>query len=615
MRHIYLASFAFLATFLSGSSSVVSAQSWPYCDSPIFCPGDILKTVELARIYPDSKTFVDKPTKNPLGQVLDSFKQLGDSPSSDSIKAWVDANFNDENHELIQAALPDFKEHVAFLDIIKDPELRGFGQAVHSYWPSLTRAVNQTALCDGCVSSLIPVNRTFVVPGGRFREFYYWDTYFILEGLLLSELYDTAKNIILNFLDIVDEFGFMPNGARIYYLNRSQPPLLTQMVKIYYEKTGDDQLFDRALPTLDKELEFWTKNTSIEVNYNGRAYVLNHYNVENNAPRPESYYEDYNTVNNGTSFTEQEKDSLYADLATGAETGWDYSSRWLKDPLSSSSLHSLNTRAIVPVDLNSLLYANEVTMGAFYKLRGDRRGVDGHDDYSKSFLYNQLAESRSKAMEDVLWDDAASSFFDFNLTSGQRSSEFSLSNYYPFWVGPLPSTVVSDSNRLTSVFEKINTLLDTYPGILPTTLLESGQQWDFPNGWPPLQFILVKALLESDKLFKLNHPYRHRARRDEALYDGGFYDMAKNLSSRVIGSSFCGWVQTGGSIPDILPKQVNTDDTGHMFEKYNVTAIGLPGSSGEYVVQLGFGWTNGVVLWTLNEFGAVLDVPNCIILK
>lgn len=67
------------------------------------------------------------------------------------------------------------------------------------------RQTNESAVCqpEECDSSLIPLNNTIVVPGGRYREIYYWDSYWVLQGLLKSELYDYATALVMNFMDFI----------------------------------------------------------------------------------------------------------------------------------------------------------------------------------------------------------------------------------------------------------------------------------------------------------------------------------------------------------------------------------------------------------------------------
>ncbi|KAJ2642480.1 hypothetical protein GGF44_001648, partial [Coemansia sp. RSA 1694] len=124
------------------------------------------------------------------------------------------------------------------------------------------------------------------------------------------------------------------------------------------------------------------------------------------------------------------------------------------------------------------------------------------------------------------------------------------------------------------------------PGGIPATLYNSGQQWDYPSAWPPLQYVLMQGALNM-----------------------GHIDLGLSLAQTFVDSVFCAWYNTGGSIPGILEKLPNTTDSGHMFEKFDSTQVGKEGGGGEYTVQAGFGWTNGVLLWTLDTFGRSLVAP------
>jgi len=164
-----------------------------------------------------------------------------------------------------------------FLEKVDDVVIREFTEAVIKIWPDLTRRYAGGGNCTECANSFIPVNRTFVVAGGRFREPYYWDSYWIIEGLLRTggAFTQISRNIIENFLDFVDTIGFVPNGARLYYLNRSQPPLLTEMVRIYVQHTNDTSVLQRAVPLLIKEYNFWINNRSVTTaGRDGKAYTL-----------------------------------------------------------------------------------------------------------------------------------------------------------------------------------------------------------------------------------------------------------------------------------------------------------------------------------------------------
>lgn len=150
----------------------------------------------------------------------------------------------------------------------------------------------------------------------------YWDSFWIIEGLIQSELYDMVNSTLQNFMDQLDLFGFIPNGGRIYYLNRSQPPLFISMLDKYVKATNDTSILERALPLASRELNWWSNNRTISVtsSYTSQTYNMSHYAVVNSAPRPESYLVDYQTAT-GVNLTEQQRSDLYAELATGAESG------------------------------------------------------------------------------------------------------------------------------------------------------------------------------------------------------------------------------------------------------------------------------------------------------
>lgn len=226
-------------------------------------------------------TCAPRPTTKPLDQVIAAFAELKQPLSNNSeLHDFLAANFAPAGGELEEVPRSELETNATFLEKITNPVIREFTEAVIDIWPELTRRYAGPGNCSECANSFIPVNRTFVVAGGRFREPYYWDSYWIVEGLLRTggAFTQISRNIIENFLDFVETIGFVPNGARQYYLNRSQPPLLTEMVRIYVEHTNDTSILERAVPLLIKEYEFWTTNRSVEVTAaDGKTYKLNRY--------------------------------------------------------------------------------------------------------------------------------------------------------------------------------------------------------------------------------------------------------------------------------------------------------------------------------------------------
>lgn len=167
-------------------------------------------------------------------------------------------------------------------------------------------------------------------------------------------------------------YGFIPNGGRKYYLNRSQPPMFVQMLNLYVQETGNTTILEEALPLADIEMKWWDTNRSIEVTspWTNQTHTVYHYNVfVNTAPRPEGYIEDYETVEEAEpALNETERANLYIELASGAESGWDYSVRWANERIIDLEdnlpiLRTLGVVATIPVDLTSLMRGNHALVG------------------------------------------------------------------------------------------------------------------------------------------------------------------------------------------------------------------------------------------------------------
>lgn len=357
--------------------------------------------------------------------------------------------------------------------------------------------------------------------------------------------------------------------------------------------------------------------------------------MSNTQPRPESYYEDYVTATNesyyneageifngSTSLNDTEKAQLYANLASGAESGWDYSSRWLTNPADAVSdtffpLRSLNTVNILPVDLNSILYYNEITIAELHRHQGN---------YTAAKTWANLAAERSAAMTALLWDSEHYSYFDYNLTSGAKNVYvladnttvhddltgvpagqqvfFNLAQFYPFWTGAAPEDIKNDPSAIRRVYARIEELLDDRAGAIAATNLQTGQQWDEPNVWPPLEYILMQGLL--------NTPLESTPSEDNQTSEDYVWtqDLALRLAQRYLDSTFCSWRVTGGATPE-TPALEGAQGNGTMFEKYADNSTNAAGGGGEYTVVEGFGWTNGVLIWAVDQFGQQLQTPDC----
>jgi alpha,alpha-trehalase len=396
---------------------------------------------------------------------------------------------------------------------------------IRALWPLLTRAPDRAD--PG--SSLIPLPYAYVVPGGRFREVYYWDSYFTMLGLVESGRVETVRSMLDNFAHLVRRVGHVPNGNRTYYLSRSQPPFLAAMVGLYARAADSTQAL-RYLGALEAEHAFWMEGASRLAPGTAHRRVvrlrdgalLNRYWDDRPEPRPESYREDFR-------------------LRAAAESGWDFSSRWMRD---SSDLATLETTQIAPVDLNSLLYNAERTIAALRAFRG------AAGDAAASRRFADAAEARRRALLAAAYDSAGGYFFDVRWRTGERVSDRpTLAAAAPLYFGlATPEQGRAVAARLGRDFLR--------SGGFVTTLVASGQQWDAPNGWPPLQWLAA-----------------------EGVRRYGRADLADTARAR--------WLA--------LNRRTYAS-TGKMTEKYDVVDPNRPAGGGEYPTQDGFGWTNGVAL-------------------
>ena len=365
-------------------------------------------------------------------------------------------------------------------------------------------------------------------------------------------MYETAKGMITNYLDLVLRYGFVPNGGRIYYLNRSQPPFLIQMVHLYYSHTQDLEFVRNNFEILEKEYEFWENHRSVTRNVSGTLHGFAVYKANMTTPRPESYWHDYEVGE--TLGDKEEQSQFYQAVASAAESGWDFSSRWFNQSgAGNGQFESIHTTEIIPVDLNSILYKNALSLAKFSELTGDQ---------SKAKEYLDLANRRRRAIEALLWDESSGVWGDYDMKTQTRTQAFYASIVVPLWAGIARENLTREELVFTNM--RRTNVLD-FPGGLPTSLKESGEQWDFPNAWPPLQHMFIVALNMSNS---------------EKLQS-----EARKFAQSWVLSNWKGY-----------------ERTNHMFEKYNVSTVGNTGRGGEYTPQVGFGWTNGVILELLVRF-------------
>jgi alpha,alpha-trehalase len=481
---------------------------------------DLFAAVASAGIFADSKTFADALPRAPPAEILRQYHaQRPTTP--EALRRFIGNHF-----QLAATATPAQAQRTTAARL-------PIGAHIDALWSQLKR---DTPVVPRYSSSL-SLPRPYVVPGGRFRELYYWDSYFTLLGLAQSGRKDLVQDMIGDFAWLIDSYGHVPNGTRTYYLGRSQPPFFFEMVAA---SQPDDPAaaWARHLPQLRREYAFWMADAPLPGHTGAVRRVvrlpdgalLNRYWDDVDLPRDESWREDVELARSSG----REPQQLYRDIRAAAESGWDFSSRWLRD---SRSLASIETTQIIPVDLNSLLFGLEQAI---------RAGCERAGDAPCAREFAAHAAARQRAIDRYLWVGAQGFYADYRWSDGRHTTVLSAATLYPLF----ESLASAAQSRQVATVVREQLLVR---GGVATTLLPTGQQWDAPNGWAPLQWIAVRG-----------------------LRDAGVSPLAATIA--------CRWLVT-----------VTTayQHSGRLVEKYNVVSEG-GGSGGEYPLQDGFGWTNGV---------------------
>lgn len=488
--------------------------------------GKLFHDVQMSGIFKDQKTFVDCIPKKDPSEITEDYLKIINNPSIRfSLKLFVESNFE----------LPD-TPRVKYVTQEKDITAH-----INNLWKVLRREPDKQQVKG---SSLLPLPNPYIVPGGRFREIYYWDSYFTMLGLKESGETRMIENMINNFAYLIDTYGHIPNGNRTYYLSRSQPPFFALMIELLASIKGD-AVFVTYLPQLEKEYNYWMDGYD-KIKPGGAfrrvvklkdGTILNRYWDDNPVPRQESYRQDIETAEKSG----RKKEEIYRHLRAGAESGLDFSSRWLADK---KNLTTIETTNIIPVDLNTLLYKLELTIARAKGMKGDE---------ASSERFRRKADHRLAAIDKYCWSRSLNFYTDYNFRTQKPTNVVSPAGMYPFCLFEKRLDYLSLLARRAATTIKIKLLKDG--GVLTTTN-HTHEQWDAPNGWAPLHWMTVWGF-------------------DRCGQKG----LARDIAQR--------WLN--------LNKDVFTR-TGKMMEKYNVIDTKLEAGGGEYEGQDGFGWTNGVYL-------------------
>jgi alpha,alpha-trehalase len=325
-------------------------------------------------------------------------------------------------------------------------EVQAARDYIKGYWPKIQRFHPKDD------ESLIGLPKPYLVPSYReetgfdYNELYYWDSYFMVQGMLDEPHRELVEGILENLLALFQRFSVIPNASRTYLMGRSQPPFLTSFIFDAY------QAFDPGKAWLKDAIEL--AKQEYQTVWMGQKKPN-----ERQVHRGLSRYYDINYLH---------------DLAE-AESGWDMTPRFDRKALN-----------YLPVDLNALLYKYETDFARAARIFGDRREAARWDD---------AANQRKQVMNELMWDKIRGLFYDYNFVKEKRGNISSLAAYFPMWAG-----MVDDKQAAAMV--KALRRFENKGGLATTDALPIGQfvlgsmptQWAYPNGWAPLHFIVIKAL-------------------------------------------------------------------------------------------------------------------------
>jgi alpha,alpha-trehalase len=487
---------------------------------------ELFSEVQTKRVFDDTKIFIDLVPRASMKQIKKAYMLEKDDPNFD-LREFVNHHFYEYSE----------KGKIYHTDTSMTPR-----EHIATLWEVLKRRNRRDR------GSLFALPYAYIVPGGRYVEHFYWDSYFIMLGLAADNRWDMIEGMMKNYAYMLRKFGFIPTANRTYYLSRSQPPFFSRMVKLLAQDKGQSTLVE-YLPYLLIEHRFWMKGRRLLAKQEHKAYarvaempngmLLNRYYDNKKRPRPESVLDDLETVGMAP---DRDPDRLYLHLRAAAESGWDFSSRWLLNPQDLSTIH---TADIIPVDLNCLLYDLEVTIAEAYRLL-----------YQPLLAarFEAMAERRVRAIQEYCWSHTEGYFMDYNFHHHEQTPHVTLAGVFPLY------SRIATTKQAGLVAKRIEKDFLKNGGVV-TTLLETSQQWDSPNGWAPLQWVVI-----------------------EGLRNYGHHSLAEKIKKQ--------WVAQNVKV---------FKEQAKLVEKYDVIHTDRMGGGGEYPLQDGFGWTNGVLAALLNE--------------
>ncbi|CAA7390898.1 trehalase family glycosidase [Chryseobacterium fistulae] len=472
--------------------------------------------VQRLQIFEDQKMMTDAVPRLPISEINRKYEQ----------------EKKKEDFDLQKFVMTNFDFLGAKISIQKIDNLP-IEDHIERLWDELTRTASEEK------GTLLKLPKPYIVPGGRFNEFFYWDSYFIMLGLQSSGRIEMMENIIENCSYLIQNIGFVPNASRTHFLSRSQPPYFSLMLDLLFETSQDESIYVKYHDTLEKEYAFWMDGEEdVEVDSSIKRVVktkegdiLNRYYDAENNPRPESYLIDIEDARNVVD------EEFYRNIRSACESGWDFSSRWFADGENIETIETLN---LAQVDLNCLLWHLEQTLAKSSMLQNFN---------DKKNYFTERAASRRQIIDMYFWDEKEKTYKDYHTKKNTNTPSEHIAALYPLFLE------LANNEQASYVAKNIKEKF-LFQGGLVTTTKNSGQQWDLPNAWAPYQWLGFKG-----------------------AKNYGFYNLAETIKN-----NWCSNVERV------------YNNTGKLMEKYNALDSETIAGGGEYPNQDGFGWTNGVYL-------------------
>ncbi|MDF2690579.1 MAG: neutral trehalase [Gammaproteobacteria bacterium] len=404
---------------------------------------------------------------------------------------------------------------------------------------------------------LLYLPQPYVVPGGRFNEMYGWDSYFIILGLIRDNLVDIAKGMVENALYQIEHYGKVLNSNRSYHLDRSQPPLISQMVLAIYRQTCDREWLAQAIKSIEKDHRFWNSAPHLI-----ESIGMSRYCAQSNKPslevihseidetgrdhyeRIRAYFKTHHVQDYRISkYYDKKRDTLrpsfYMADRSARESGFDPSNKY--GPFGGG------TPSYASICLNSLLYQMEQDLAEIHQILGNQTSRNE---------WNECAIQRSIAVNRYCWDEDLGYYFDYDADRKIMRPYIFATTFYPLWAG------IASQDRAQQVIRNL-VALEAPGGLLASTYV-TGNQWDAPFGWAPFHYFAVKALKRY-----------------------GYHAEAERLSYKFI---------------NLVNHEF--EQHGSIFEKYDVSSESSEVKAnikfGYQSNEIGFGWTNAVYLELLD---------------